>query len=62
MTRPTSGKHGNERRTEYDTQRIGADDVSRRGYRDAEVTGNVWKQTHHDELARTDAEPSDGQS
>src|SRR5579863_3795547 len=61
MTRPTRGEHGDERRTNHNAERIGADDMSGAGYRNSEVSGNIRKQPHHDELARADTEASDGE-
>src|SRR5713101_5792189 len=61
MTRPTRSEHGDERRTNHNAERIGTDDMSRAGYRNAEVSGNIREQPHHDELARADAEAPDSE-
>ena len=47
MTGPTRGDHGDERRTDDNAQRIGADGVSR---------------LNHDKLARADPEAPDTES
>jgi hypothetical protein len=60
MTRPTRGDHGDEGSADHHPERVGTDYMSRRGYRNAEVSGNVRQQSHHREFARTDAEAADG--
>src|SRR5258708_36196077 len=61
MTRPTRSEHGDERRTNHNAERISTDDMSRAGYRNAKVAGNIREQPHHDELARADAEAPDSE-
>jgi hypothetical protein len=36
--------------------------MSRSGYGNPEIVGDMRQQSHHDELARTDAEASEGKS
>jgi hypothetical protein len=36
--------------------------MSRSGYGDTEISGDVRQQSHHDELARTDGEAAEGKS
>ncbi len=56
MTRPTRSHYSDERRTDHNAERVGADGMPCCGYRNAEVTGNTGQQAHHDELAGADAE------
>jgi hypothetical protein len=59
--RQPGGKNGNHWRADHHTERIRADDVSRHGDRHADIAGDIRQQPHDAELARTDAEATDGQ-
>jgi hypothetical protein len=62
MTRPTGGTHGDERCADHNTECIRTDDMSGSGYGNPEIFGDMRQQSHHDELARTDAEAAKGKS
>ena len=50
LERPRAGYQHREGRPEADAQRIGGDQVSRLGDRDAEAAGDVGQNAHHHEL------------
>ena len=50
LERPRAGYQHREGRPEADAQRIGGDQESRLGDRDAEAAGNVGQNAHHHEL------------
>jgi len=54
------GRHGDQGDdAHHDTKGIGRDDVAGRGNRDADPSGDLWEQTHGDELGCADGESTD---
>ena len=60
--RPRAGHQHREGRPEADAQRIGGDQVSRFGNRDAEAAGDVGQDAHHHELRHAERQCPESQS
>jgi hypothetical protein len=59
--RQLRGQNGDHWRADHHPERIGADDVSRHRDRHTDIAGDIRQQPHDAELARPDAEATDGQ-